>query len=118
MHPMAVAAEGQIKGEVAGGLAEDPLKSHKSAPNKARHLSNLAGPEISKLSYEGTYQRGTFLHSPSTPIPQPCAPTTEGPEVRINKFREEMEGERQNQVCPLCEGMPPAWCSRPRILKY
>lgn len=44
MNPMVVAAEGQIKGEVGGGLAEDPLKSHKSAPDKARHLSTSGRP--------------------------------------------------------------------------
>lgn len=47
----------------------------------------------------------------------PCAPTTEEPEVRISKLREETEGERQNQGHPLCGGMPPACCGWPRRLK-
>ena len=95
------------------GPSGDPLKPHKSAPDKGIS-QHLAGPEISKWSYEGIYQEGTLLYVPFAPIPQPCALTTEGPEVRISKLREEMEGERQS---PLCEGMPPTCYNQPRISK-
>lgn len=39
-----VAAVGQIEGEVAGGLVEDPLKPHKSAHDEVRHLSTRGRP--------------------------------------------------------------------------